>query len=81
MFKTTIGFDETLQLPTTGFVYLKDALVWEAFQDFLNLDDADVATAWYNETQLNGFSFRTDRYTIQITEKGYEVTLHEEKSS
>lgn len=79
MFKTTIGFAEALQLPATGFVYLKDALVWQAFQDFLNLGDAEVAMAWYNEAHLNGFGFRPSRYAIQITTKGYQVTICEKK--
>lgn len=82
MFKTTIiGFNEVLQLPATGFVYLKDALVWQAFQDFLNLDDAEAATDWYNQAHLDGLGFRPSRYTIKVVKKGYEVTLHEEKSS
>ena len=79
MFKTTIGFNEALQLQATGFVYLKDALVWEAFQDFLNLGDADAATDWYNEAHLDGFGFRPSRYTVEVVKKGYKVTLCEKK--
>ena len=79
MFETMIGFNEVLQLQATGFVYLKDALVWEAFQDFLNLGDADVAMAWYNEAHLDGFGFRPRRYKIRVTKKGYQVTLCEKK--
>ncbi len=74
MFKTTIEFDEVLRLPTRDHDVV-DALVWEAFQDFWNLSDAEVATTWYNKARLINEGFRPDSYQVKIVKKGYQVTL------